>query len=514
MKGFIVVGDDLQFQNQTVTVGETLQVTTRFERTLFPRGTRYGTRGDGIYRSYPEAVPGGYGIGMFDVHCQLGDGEAIKTTLRPKYRIFECEVGGRVVPNSNGSLRWYCDTLTVTRELTYNVPKATSTTERVISAAQAYAFNEPFTFENVTAVIDKCKAILHPDDTDVDPADERYRTYDMAMCVSILIYMYALTTQEWEGERILDVVLRIYDKYQCDMTCQTHAHLVEVLRHGYVRNANFSEEERVHIRDEIRTWYQQSTHPYTAEERITMMHVDQFLEKLQAITLQPADRFSMANDGTSWTPYWRLREYIATATTQEIEQILLAQTTMGRPIAMQVTDFPSDISIDVLRTYIEHVGPASEANALRTFAQAFPYDASVYNNVYAIMERIRRGDTETMYEHIHHPSEYVRAQIAYYGTDDIHERLMKDKAADVRAMVASVASEDIVLRMVNDRSVTVRIEIAHRGIDDALDVLVHDRSSNVRHAVLDNARPQDVEILRNDTLGTIRKRAARAFTTD
>lgn len=76
MKGYIVVGDNLQFQNQTVTVGETLQVTTRFERTLFPRGTRHGTRGDGIYRSYPEAVPGGYGIGMFDLHGQLGDGKS------------------------------------------------------------------------------------------------------------------------------------------------------------------------------------------------------------------------------------------------------------------------------------------------------------------------------------------------------------------------------------------------------------------------------------------------------
>jgi len=39
MKGFIVVGDDLQFQNQTVTIGETLQVTTRFERTISPTRT-------------------------------------------------------------------------------------------------------------------------------------------------------------------------------------------------------------------------------------------------------------------------------------------------------------------------------------------------------------------------------------------------------------------------------------------------------------------------------------------
>ena len=514
MKGFIVVGDDLQFQNQTVTIGATLQVTTRFERKIFPRGTRPATLKNGVYRSYPEAVPGGYGIGMFDLHGQLGDGEAIKATLYPKYRIFECEVGGRVVPAGSGALLWYCDTLTVTKELTYQVPKATSTTERVICAAHAYAFNEPFTFENVTAVIDKCEAILHPGITGVNPTDECYRTYDMAMCISILIYMYALTTREWEGERILDVVLRIYDKYQCDMTSQTHAHLVEVLRHGYVRNANFSVSERIRIRDEIRTWYQQSTHPYTSEEKITMMHVDQFLDELQAITLQPADPSSLDRNGTSWTPYWRLREYIATATTQEIEQILLAQTTMGRPIAMRVTDFPSDISIDVLRTYIEHVDPSSEADALRTFAQAFPYDASVYNSMYAIMERIKRGDTDTMYEHINHPLEYVRAQIAYYGTDDMRERLIKDKASDVRAMVASTASEDIVRRMVGDRSATVRIEIAHRGIDEALDVLVHDTSSNVRHAVLDNARPQDVEILRNDTLGTIRKRAERAFTTN
>lgn len=509
MKGYIVVGDDLQFQNQTVAVGETLQVTTRFERTASLPGSRYTMLENAVYRSYHAAVPGEYGLGLFDLHGRIGNGEAIKTTVRPKYRIFECEVGGRVVPASGTAPYWYCDTLTVTRELTHNVPKPTSTTGRIICAAHAYAFNEPFTFENVTAVLDKCDSVLH-----LNLADEYYRTQYIAVCMNILVYMYALTTQEWEGERILDVVLRIHDKYPYDMNSRTHSNLVEALRQGYMRNANFSVSERIRIRDEIRTRYQQSTHPYTAEEQITMMHVDQFLEKLQAMMQQPTDPLSMDNDGTSWTPHWRLRDYIATATTQEIEQILLAQTTMGRPFAMQVTDFPSDISIDVLRTYIEHVGPSSEANALRTFAQTFPYDTSVYNNAYAIMERIKRGDIDTMYEHINHPLEYVRTYIAYYGTDDMHERLMKDKAADVRAMVASVASEDIVRRMVGDRSVTVRIEVAHRGIDDALDALVHDRSSNVRHAVLDNARPQDVEILRNDALGTIRKRAARAFTTN
>lgn len=508
MKGFIVVGDDLQFQNQTVAIGETLQVTTRFERTIFPHGPKYTGREDAVYRSYHDAVPQASQMGIYS-RTNGHDGESINTTTRPKYRVFECEVGGHVVPagSKDGPL-WYCDTITITKELTYNIPKANATSAPAVCMAHVYAFNQPFIAENVVSLLDKCYATIQRHEAALSPR------YHMANCILGLVYVYGLKAPEWDGERTLNTLMHIYDTYEHILSGHVYPHLVDLLLRGYTQNANFSEEERVHIRDEIRTWYQQSTHPYTAEEKITMLHLDQFLDKLQAITLQQEDRMFLNDDGTSWTPYWRVREYIATATTQEIEQILLAQTTMGRPIAMQVTDFPSDISIDVLRTYIEHAGPASEANALKTFAQAFPYDASVYNNVDAIMERIRRGDTDTMYEHINHPLEYVRAQIAYYGTDDMHERLMKDKIVDVRAMVASVASEDIVRRMANDRSVTVRIEIAHRGIDDALDLLVRDRSSNVRHAVLDNARPQDVEILRNDTLGTIRKRAERAYTTN
>lgn len=510
MKGYIVVGDDLQFQNQTVTIGATLQVTTRFERTIFPHGPKYTGREDVVYRTYHEAVPHVHQMGVYS-RTSGHDGETINTTIHPKYRVFECEVGGHVVPagSKGGGLLWYCDTITITKELTYDIPRANATSASAVCMAHVYAFGLPFTAENVVPLLDKCYAILQQ-----HTFSESLRHYNMTNCILGFVYVYGLKAPEWDGERTLNTLMHIYDTYEHVLSGRGHTHLVDILLLGYTRNVNFSVSERIRIRDEIRTWYQQSTHPYTAEERITMLHLDQFLDRLQALTLRHEDQMFLNDDGTSWTPYWRMRDYISTTTTSEIEQILLAQTTMGRSIAMRVTEFPSDISIDVLRTYIEHVGPTSQTDALASFAKAFPYDASVYDTSYAILERIKRGDMDTMYQHIKHPLEYVRGYIAYYGTDDMREQLMKDKAVDVRALVASAASEDIVRRMVGDRSATVRIEIAHRGIDEALDVLVHDTSSNVRHAVLDNARPQDVEILRNDTLGTIRKRAERAFTTN
>lgn len=509
MKGYIVVGDDLQFQNQTVTVGETLQVATRFERTIFPHGPKYTGREDVVYRSYHDAIPHFH---QMSVYSRLNghDKESINTTMRPKYRAFECEVGGRVVPaGSKGSPLWYCDTITITKELTHDTPKANATSVSAVCMAHAYAFNQPFIAENVVPLLDKCYATLEQ-----HTFSESLQHHHMTHCILGLVCAYGLKAQAWDGERALNTLLHIHDTYEHVLSGRGRIHLVDVLLQGYARNANFSVSERIRIRDEIRTWYQQSTHPYTAEEQVTMLHLDQFLDKLQAITSQQEERMFLNEDGTSWTPYWRMRDYIATATTSEIEQILVAQTTMGRPIAMRVTEFPSDISVDVLRAYIEHAGPSSHTDALASFAKAFPYEASVYDTTYAILERIKRGDTDTMYQHIKHPLEYIRGYIAYYGTDDMREQLMKDKAVDVRALVASTASEDIVRRMVGDRSATVRIEIAYRGIDEALDGLVHDTSSNVRHAVLDNARPQDVEMLRNDTLGTIRKRAERAFTTN
>lgn len=508
MKGYVVVGDDLQFQNQTVTIGETLQVTTRFERTIYPYGPKYTGREDVVYRSYHDAVPQASQMGIYS-RTNGHNGESINTTTRPKYRVFECEVGGHVVPaGSNSGPLWYCDTITITKELTYSIPKANATSAPAVCMAHAYAFNQPFITENVVPLLDKCYATIQRHEASLSPQ------YHMANCILGLVYVYGLEAPEWDSERTLNTLMHIYDTYEHVLSGHVYPRLVDLLLRGYTQNANFSVSERIRIRDEIRTWYQQSTHPYTAEEQVTMLHLDQFLDKLQILTSQQEERMFLNEDGTSWTPYWRMRDYIATATTSEIEQILVAQTTMGRPIAMRVTEFPSDISVDVLRTYIEHAGPSSHTDALASFAKAFPYEASVYDTTYAILERIKRGDTDTMYQHIKHPLEYIREYIAYYGTDDMREQLMKDKAVDVRALVASTASEDIVRRMVGDRSATVRIEIAYRGIDEALDGLVHDTSSNVRHAVLDNARPQDVEMLRNDTLGTIRKRAERAFTTD
>lgn len=508
MKGYVVVGDDLQFQNQTVTIGATLHVTTRFERTISPCGPKYTGREDVVYRSYHDAVPNASQMGIYS-RTNGHDGETINTTTRPKYRVFECEVGGRVVPaGSTGGPLWYCDTITITKELTYDIPRANATSAPAVCMARVYAFSLPFIAENVVPLLDKCHATLQQHEASLS------LQYHMTNCILGLIYVYGLKAPEWDGERTLNTLLHIYDTYEHVLHGHVGSRPVGLLLRGYTQNANFSVNERIRIRDEIRTWYQQSTHPHTAEEQVAMLHLDQFLDKLQVLTLQQEDRMFLNEDGTSWTPYWRVRDYMSTATTSEIEQILLAQTTMGRPIAMRVTEFPSDISVDVLRTYIEHVGPSSHTDALASFAKAFPYEASVYDTSYAILERIKRGDTDTMYQHIKHPLEYVRGYIATYGTDDMREQLMKDKAVDVRALVASTASEDIVRRMMGDRSATVRIEIAHRGIDEALDVLVHNASSNVRHAVLDNARPQDVEILRNDTLGTIRKRAERAFTTN
>lgn len=62
-----------------------------------------------------------------------------------------------------------------------------------------------------------------------------------------------------------------------------------------------------------------------------------------------------------------------------------------------------------------------------------------------------------------------------------------------------------------DKAASVRVAVAHRGFDEDLDVLVHDPSPKVRHAVLDNARPQDIEILKNDAVQAIRKRAQSAI---
>lgn len=500
MKGYIAVGDDLQFQNQTVEIGATLTARNNLARSRF--GGLSASREDSVYRSFKAAVPTGFNLGHVPI-WQM-DNPTIDTTIRPKYRIFECELGGNVVPSGDNFPGWSCDTVTITKEVTREVPKATSTTVETVCAAHVYGFNQPFTIENILALLDKCYAIICRYYT-VEPS----RISAMFGCIADLFHMYGLKTRTLDVANTLNELLRVYDAYEDALT--RGSHLASVLLRGYLKNANFSVEERLRIRDEIRTWYQQSTHPYTSRPLDILQHLDQFLEVLQEVTTNPSDARDLNDDGSSRVAMWMVKEYITTLSASEIDTLFRAHMNMGRPVAMRTLTLPAGVSKDVLRAYIQHVGPSSEKDAETTFALAFPFDPSVLDHPLAIVKRITQGDIETMHQHLNHPSEHIRVKIARHGTTDMHERLMKDKAAAVRVAVAASATEDIVKRMVGDRSANVRTAVALRNIDEALDVLVHDSSSNVRHAVLENARPQDVAILRNDDLGTICKRAQKAI---
>lgn len=499
MRGYIIVGDDLQFHNQQVTVGATLIVDkSRLNNPFWMLSSDHTHESDvsrqSIWKTFRHALAGDLYSTPHMMHGFLG------TTPAYRRNVFEVELGGTALPHSSGTNTWTCDTITILCEVTWDMVKQTKMTTDLCYQHRAHNFEGPFTQERLCTLFaeyDRAMAKVFS----WWPTRDGYHARRL---MEELVASYAFSATTWEGAQVCDVIV---DTHQtCPHLPDNAIESIVQLLWGYLRNPRLSMDTRTRIRDDIRTW---ATIHLPQSQLLSGYGVVLLREKAFADTFLDLD----GSPTYRYTHASHIEHYLNTCTAREAEQLIQAWLWFATPDDYLLTDrFPDGFSKDCLYTLSTRIQHSYGRDLIkRALANADPFDSHVYHTEEAICGRIRQGDEHTIQENLHSENFTILYHIAQFGSDADRVTLMTNKNNDVRDAIVAFAGEDIVHMLRGDKSAAVRVAVARRGFDEDLDVLVHDPSPKVRHAVLDNARPRDIEILKNDAVQAIRKRAQSAI---
>lgn len=498
MNGYIVVADDLLFDNQRVAVGETITLSLNQKMSRNDR--------DLIYRTFATAVDrAAHDIAWYSANEV------------PTYRIFEVDVHGPCI--REGVLLW-CTSITIVRECTPetdSVPASRQTyfdwwsmmyNNRLDNVGYALLYAQPY--------------VQHALDTPTTyapwaPVMETERIFGI---LEHTLYQFASRTAVAPSAEQLDEVVTFVADTRAQLRNIPNAPanprglwkaFIGFVR-GWHANPLF---DSMHIREicvdwvsdierlfhDGALWPQFSDHlalftPLSEipqklrESHNTLNHFKEMLPCLSEHEINHIAAEHPAGIAHSVVhPAWGGQML------PESALLLLKQ----HPDVQFLNELPHIITgVDIM---------AALDNQLATYN---PLDEDLRYTENSIIYRVKRGDGDALDEAIRHSNDDVRIAAATYSGDTCHLVLAKDKSASVRAAVAMVACEDIVHTLRNDRNTAVRVAVALRGFDEDLDVLVHDSSPKVRKAVLMSARPQDAEQLKEDRVGTIRKMAESA----
>lgn len=495
MNGYIVVADDLLFDNQRVVVGETMTLSLNQK---MPRNDR-----DFIYRTFATAVD----RAAHDITWHSSDEV-------PTYRIFEVDVHGPCI--REGVLLW-CTSLTVVRECTPEtdtVPASRQTyfnwwsmmyidmshdVEYVLLYAQPHiqrALNTSTTYGPFAAIMEteRIFGILgrtlyrFASQTTITPSAEQLDSV-VSLIVETRTQLRTVTNRDETAKDLWRALIGfvrgwhanpLFDSMRTREICADWASDVDRL----VSDGNLWP----HFKDQLALFTPLSEIPQKLKESQSAIVYFKYI--IPCLSEYELNRITAAYPaGTAHSvahPAWGV------GTLPESTLLLMKQ----HPDVQFLSELPYLITgVDVMATL---------DNQLATYN---PLDEDLRYTENSIIHRVKRGDEGALYEAIRHNNENIRVIAATYGGDATHTTLARDKSASVRAAVAMVACEDIVHTLRNDRNTAVRVTVALRGFDEDLDVLVHDSSPKVRKAVLMSARPQDIEQLKEDSVGTIRKMA-------
>lgn len=497
MNGYIVVADDLLFDNQPVAVGETMTLSLNQKMS---RNNR-----DLIYRTFATAVDrAAHDIAWYSANEV------------PTYRIFEVDVHGPCI--REGVLLW-CTSITVVRE-------CTPETDTVPASRQTYfdwwstMYNNRM--DNVGyALLYAQPYVQHALDTPTTyapwaPVMETERIFDI---LEHALYQFASRTAVAPSAEQLDEVVTFIADTRAQLRNIPNAPanprglwkaFIGFVR-GWHANPLF---DNMHVREICVDWvsdierlFQEGAlWPRFGDHLALFTPLSEIPQKLRELNntlsyfkemlpcLSEHEINYIAAEYPTGIAYSIAHPAWGGQTLPESTLLLLKRHQDVQSMCQYL--LPSDVDV---MTALD--------NQLATYN---PLDEDLRHTENSIIYRVKRGDGDALDEAIRHSNEDVRIAAATYGGDAGHITLAKDKSASVRAAIAMVACEDIVHTLRNDRNTAVRVAVALRGFDEDLDALVHDSSPKVRKAVLMSARPQDAEQLKEDSVGTIRKMAESA----
>ena len=497
MHGYIAVADDLQFHGQTVTVGATLTVDKSRLSYATITDIQFGSHQheQRIWKTFHSACEkDAYSFLYLYSTC-------IDESPIYRRRVFEVELGGNAVIHSQRNDMWSCDTITVLREMTWDMVKINKTNVEAVNSHRARNFDGPFTREAICDLLDDIARTM----VELFPWWGTVTPEHMGATLTEVIASYALFTSEWAGTQVCDTIVDVF---------QNSPHLqgrpidhIEYLLKSYLGNQNLPLETRLQIRDEIRAWVADTglfDEP-GVHVHVSLLSMDDFLAYIPHTVDRP----------TSVEAYNRAIEfcrYLEVSTAQEVNALLEFWLEIKTPQDAFHCKLPEGTSEELLCRLLDSTEyQAARYDIEKALANLNPYNEHNYHSEHAIRARIMHGDISTMEDHLQTDDWSTQILLTRFGTEAIQRQLMRHKDSDVRASVAKHACADIVHTLRTDRSAAVRAAVAHRGFDEDLDVLVHDRSPMVRHHVLDNVRTKDINYLRHDTVGTIQKRAEKAI---
>lgn len=497
MLGYIAVADDLQFHNQTVTVGATLTVDKSRLSYSTTTDIRFGSgqREQRIWKTFRNAD---YGDAYSHLYLYS---TCIDESPIYRRRIFEVELGGNAVIHSQRNDMWSCESVTILREITWDMVKVNKTNIEAIISHRARNFDGPFTREAICDLLDDIARMM----VKLFPWWGTSAPEHFGAILTEVIASYALFTSEWAGTQVCDTIVDVF-RESTHLQGRPIDH-IEYLLKAYLGNQNLSLETRLQIRDEIRAWVadiglfdEPGVHVH-----VSLLSMDDFLAHIPRTVDRP----------TSVEAYNRAIElcrYLEVSTAQEVNALLEFWLEIKTPQDAFHCKLPEGTSEELLCRLLDSTEYQSARYSIeKVLAKLNPYNEHNYHSEHAIRARIVQGDVLTMEDNLHSDDYWTLELLTCFGTEGIHRQLMRHKDGEIRASVAKYACADVVHALRADKSAAVRAAVAHRGFDEDLDVLVHDRSPMVRHHVLDSARTTDIKYLKHDTVRAIRTRAEKAI---
>ena len=499
MNGYIVVSDDLLFDNQRVAVGETITLTRH------PKSEQNADIW--VSRSFGVALDYAARQVWHDVWDHV-----------PEYRIFEVEIHGPCVPDG----RYYrCKTFTVIRECTPDT--------EFIPLLRRFAFACWATmYVDMSNGIEHILTQLRPN---IDRALETNISYcNWAVCmetervfciIHAVLYKFASQTTIAPSVSQLETVMTLIEQTLAQLRTIRDGEPSEYsargllkafygLVDGWYHNPSFHKSQ---VRKVCAEWLATHGEPDYAPDILLAMFwsVEQLIERLRTEYdktfllkhMQPyvseEDMYRITSECPAIVAHcicdimWDLAD----------DGIILPESTLRmlkEHPDVQFSDRYSTLwNVDSVMGTID--------NQLAVY---HPTDPALFGTINSLIYRVKQQHADALEEATRHKSEDVRILAAMHGGTPEHRILAKDKSIAVRTAVALHADEDIVHSLREDRSPTVRVAVASRGFDEDLDVLVNDDSPNVRKMVLSSVRPQDVEQLKNDSIRAISVMANKA----
>lgn len=499
MKGYIVVADDLLFDNQRVAVGETITVTRH------PKSEQ----------NADVWVSRSFGVALDYAARQLCHSE---WTHVPKYRIFEVEIHGPCVPE-NGYYR--CKTFTVARECTPG-------TEFIPLSRRSQCAWWSMMYVDLSEGVEHILTQLQPN---IDRALATHNSYgsfavlvetERVFCIiRSVLHKFASQTTIAPSVSQLETVMTLIEQTTTQLCTIRGDGVVEYgtrklpkafygLVDGWYHNPSFRKSQ---VREVCGTWLATHGEPESASDYHLVMFwpLEQLVEALrtsyaQTSLLKHMQPYVSDEDMThiaSELPAVAVHCICHPMWDVEGEKVTLPESalrSLKEHPDIQFSDRYSSLwGIDSVIGTID--------NQLAVY---HPTDPALFGTVNSLIYRVKEQHADALEEATRHKNEDVRILAAMYGGHPEHRILAKDKSIAVRTAVALHADEDVVHSLREDRSPTVRVAVASRGFDEDLDVLVNDASPTVRKMVLSFVRPQDVEQLKNDSIRAISVMANKA----